>query len=119
MKLTITDISYAAGTLIVTVEKHLIGNDFNFAEIHDLIEEYGAVNEIVFNDTISDLNQVFDIALTLRSFKPKVSIALITNHEDLDCLNISNALSPIPFNRLIMNGVSYKIIDNKPIKIKK
>ena len=119
MKLTITDISYAAGILVVTVEEHPIGNDFNFAEIHDLIEEYGAVNEIVFNDTISDLNQVYDIALTLRSFQPKMSIALITNHEDLDCLNVSNALSPIPFNRLIMNGTPYKIVDSKPIRIKK
>lgn len=119
MKLTITDISYAAGTLVVTVEKHPIGNDFNFAEIHDLIEEYGAVNEIVFHDTISDLNQVFDIALTLRSFKPDMSIVLITDREDLDCLEITNALSPIPFNRLIMNGTVYKIVDSKPIKVKK
>lgn len=119
MKLTITDISYAAGTLIITVEEHPIGNDFNFAEVHDLIEEYGAVNEIVFNDTISDLNQVYDIALTLRSFKPKMSIDLITNQEDLDCLDVSNALSPIPFNRLVMNGTPYKIMDGKPVRMKK
>lgn len=115
-KLIITNIDYSAGTLIVSVEYHPIGNDFNFKEIHDLIEEYGAVNQLVFKDFVSDLNQVYEVALLLYTYKPNLEMTLISNKDDLNSLNMSNTLSPIPFTRLIMNDKIYKVIKDKTIR---
>lgn len=109
MRLVITNIDYKAGVLSLTIENHPIGNEFNFKEVHDLIEEYGAVNELVFIDSDTDLNPICEVADYIRVYQPKIKLRLVSNQSTLDSLDIENTLRPLPFISLLMNNKLYNI----------
>lgn len=116
MKTIITNIEYKAGILKISAETHPIGDELTFKEVHDLFLEYGAVNEIIFEDNNADLNQIYMVALTIKAFLPKLILRLISNKSNLNDLSMTNILYPIPFATLLMDDVLYKVINDKLIK---
>lgn len=116
MKTVITNIEYRAGVLKISAETHPIGNELTFKEVHDLIVEYGAVNEIIFEDNNADLNQIFKVALTTKEFLPKLTMKLISDKSDLSDLSMTNTLYPIPFTMLSINKTLYKVVNDKLVK---
>lgn len=116
MKTVITNIEYKAGVLNISSETHPIGNELTFKEVHDLIIEYGAVNKIIFEDNDTDLNQIYMVALTIKSFLPNLILRLVSDKANLNDLSMTNILYPIPFTTLLMDGVLYKVVNDKLVK---